>query len=375
MTLIERVEAWTVRIPLTRPVELPSVTYLDRDYCIVRLTDDEGVDGFGYCLARNGPLAATVDSIAPMVLGTESHATSARWDAMYVGSIPFGQRGLALRALSLYDVASWDLNGRRAGMPVHALMGSSRTEIPVAVGGGYYRERRSDDDINDEMKSYVDRGFGLVKVPAGGADAAYEESWVDLVRSSVGDEIDLAIDAHWSWRDPNEAAAVLRRLDQFGLRWVEDPLWPECVPELAELRSIIMSPLAVGDELSGRWVYRDMAMIGAADIFRVDLMTVGGYTEFVRVAAIAESFGIPISTHIYPELHAHCAAAKEIVRWTEYVDPEAEIDMAYRFIDEPLEPHQGIAPAPIGAGLGFDLDWAWIEGNATEKLSRKLGAP
>lgn len=366
MSTIERVECWTIQVPLTTPVDLGSVRYTKRDYSIIRITDRDGGQGFAYCLARSAPLAATLNAIAPIAVDTESWATQARWDTIYAATIPIGQRGLALRALSLIDVASWDLIARTVGVPVHALLGTARTEIQLSVGGGYYRESREIQEISEEMASYVERGFELVKIPAGGADAAYEERWVGQVREMIGPTIDLAVDAHWSWRDPHEAALTLQRFDQFELAWVEDPLWPEAVPELAELREAISSPLAVGDELSGRWVYRDLALAHAADIFRVDIMTVGGFTEFVRVASLAETFGIPISTHVYPELHAHCAASREIVRWTEYVDPSAEIDMTYRFIDTPLEPQDGMAQAPQRPGLGFDLDWEWIEGSAIE---------
>lgn len=366
MTKIERIECWTVQIPLSTPIDLGSVRYTNRDYSIIRITNSEGGHGFAYCLARSAPLTATVNALAPIAVGTDAWATQQRWDSIYAAAIPIGQRGLALRALSLLDVASWDLISRSVGVPVHAQLGTTREEIPVTVGGGYYREHRDIQDISEEMKSYVERGFQLVKIPAGGADAEYEERWVGQVRDMIGPSIDLAVDAHWSWRDPHEAALTLQRLDQFELAWVEDPLWPEAVPELAELRGAISSPLAVGDELSGRWVYRDLALARAADIFRVDVMTLGGFTEFVRVASLAETFGIPISTHVYPELHAHCAASREIVRWTEYVDPSAEIDMTYRFIDTPMEPRNGMAPAPQRPGLGFDLDWEWIEGNSIE---------
>lgn len=369
MSLITTIDIWTVRIPLSTPVTFGALTYTDRDYTVVRLTTADGERGFAYCMGRNAPLAATARALAPIAIGTDPRATQQRWDTMYSATIPFGQRGLALRALSLYDIAGWDLVGRIAGVPVHGLLGTARVEIPLAVGGGYFRESRDPADIREELSSYVERGFGLIKVPAGGGSANTEEQWVASIRDVIGDSTDLGIDAHWTWRDPYTAASVLKRLDPYRLAWVEDPLWPEAIRELAVLRSRIRSPLAVGDELSGRWVYRDIASAGAADIFRVDITTVGGFTEFTRVAALAETFGIPISTHVYPEMHVHCAASREIVRWTEYVDAEAEIDMSHRFIDGPMSAQNGMTSAPLGAGLGFDLAWEWIEENATERFS------
>lgn len=368
MSVITDVEGWTVALPLTRPVILAGMRFDERAYSVLRLTDSDGATGFAYCLSRGGPLTETVQALAGAVLGTDPWLARATWDTLYETSIPFGQRGLALRAMSLVDVALWDLKGRSAGRPVHALLGSVRDAVPASVAAGYFRDARSADDVADELRGCVEAGFGLVKIPAGGLSPDDEGRWVAQARDAVGTGVGLAVDTHWTWNTVGRAVSVLRRWDDLDLAWVEDPLWPEALRELAALKAAIRSPLGIGDELSGRWVYRDLAEHGLTEVWRVDVMTVGGFTEFQRVAALAETYGVSLDTHIYPEIHQHCAASSAAVDWTEYVTPESGIDLSHHFIDAPVAPERGTIRVAAGPGLGFDLDWDRIEATASTRF-------
>jgi L-alanine-DL-glutamate epimerase-like enolase superfamily enzyme len=251
---------------------------------------------------------------------------------------------------------------------LHQLLGGCRSEVEVSIGGGYYRERREEAEIVDELARYVERGFRHIKIPAGGLAPAAEEHWVELARGAVGSDVALALDTHWTWTSIDEAVLVLKRLEQFDLSWVEDPLWPEAVTATADLRRRVSTPIAFGDELSGRWAYQNMLTVDAADIWRVDATCVGGISEFRKIAAVAATWGIRISTHIYPEIHIHCAAADEAVMGIEYVDPEADIDLSYRFVTPRVAPRDGRATAPTGPGLGIEIDWSQIESIAVEKV-------
>jgi D-arabinonate dehydratase len=369
MAEIVRVEGWQLGIPLRRPVVFASTRYDERDYAIVRITDADGATGLAYALARSAPLIETVEAIAVHVIGRDPWDSRGTWDAMYSASIPFGQRGLALRAISLLDVAGWDLRGKLTNRGVHHLLGGTRNVVPVSVGGGYYRSTRPADEIAAELTGYVRDGFKLIKIPAGGLPAAEEETWVRNAREAVGNGVGLAIDTHWTWQTVAAARQVLSRLAPLDLSWVEDPLWPEAIGELAHLGRLVGVPLGIGDELSGRWVYRDLAEQRLAEIWRIDVLTVGGFTEFQRILGLAESYGITVATHIYPEIHIHCAASSSAVAWTEYVAPQADIDLSYRFIDKPLVPVGGEARVSGRPGIGIDLDWAMIAAKASRAIS------
>lgn len=365
---IERIESWVVRIPLRWPIELGSMRFVDRDYTVLRITDSNGVQGVAFGMARNAPVLGAIRTLAPLVIGRDTADSERLWSDLYVASVPHGQRGVSLRALSLIDIAVWDIRSTVAGLPLWAMLGGFRREAQVIVGGGYFRDRREPDEVAEELRGYVGDGFTQVKIPMGGLDPSAEEQWVSAAREAVGAEVELAVDAHWTYRTVRSARRVLERLDQFALAWIEDPLWPEAIQAAAELRRHIRSPIAIGDELSGRWVYDDLHRSGAADIWRADVTTVGGFTEFRRIAALAETHGTPISTHIYPELHVHCALAFDSVMGVEYTAPDADIDLSHRFVVNPADPVQGILGAPKNPGLGIDLDWDVVEAFAAERF-------
>lgn len=356
-TLVDNVECWTVSLALRRPVHFGALTYTSRDYAVVRVRDRDGTEGVAWGMTRGAPLAEAVLSLAPLVEGADPELGEGLWQRLYAASIPHGQRGVSLRALSLLDIALWDLRARRVGLPLWRLLGGARESVPVSVAGGYYRELRQPDDIVDELRGYVKRGFGHVKVPGGGWDAPAEERWIGLARDAVGPGVELAVDAHWSWQDVQSARSILTVWEGARLDWVEDPLWPEAVAAHAALRKRTSIPLAVGDEQSGRWAYQNLLLAEAADIWRVDVTTVGGFTEARRIAALAATWGIPLSTHVYPELHVHLAAADSTVLAVEYTDPEADIDLCHRFLSPAAEPEGGRLAAPAAPGLGVEVDW------------------
>jgi len=367
---IERLEAWLVDEQLRHPVEFGNMRFTSRDYTVVRVTDSDGAMGIAYGLARGAPIAAMVASLSDGVVGRDAEASAGIWSGLYARTITSGQRGVALRAISLIDICLWDLRARRAGLPLHALLGRHADRVPASVGGGYFRERRDREDIAAELRGYVDQGFGLVKVPAGGLPAADEEAWVAHAREAVGPQVDLAIDTHWTWSDVRSARKVLERLEDYRLEWVEDPLWPEALPAAAELRRHLRTPIAIGDELSGRWAYQQMIEPRAADIWRLDVTTVGGFTEARRILALASAWGITVSPHIYVELHVHLAASDANVIAVEYVTPDSEIDLSHRFIDRPLTPQAGWFDLPTSPGLGIELDVERISATAIESFSR-----
>lgn len=368
MTSIAALDAWTVRLPLRHPVGFGAVQFTDRDYCVVRLTDADGLIGVAYSLARGAPLTAAVSALAPRVLGADPMQTERLWWDVYEAMVTQGQRATPMRALSLIDIAMWDLKARRCELPLSLLLGGHRDRVPVSIGGAYFREARTREEIAAELAGYLSRGFTHVKAPAGGLSPDAEEDWVAFLRGCLG-KVELAIDAHWSWRDGLAAKRVMERLDQFSLSWVEDPLPAEAVDAVAELRTRIRTPIAVGDEQSGRWFYQQLHAARAADIWRVDVTTVGGFTEFRRVAALASIAVCPISTHIYPELHIHCAASDPVVMGVEYVDPEADIDLSYKFIDVPAQPKAGMLDVPAAHGLGITLNWDLINSQAADEVS------
>jgi L-alanine-DL-glutamate epimerase-like enolase superfamily enzyme len=230
--------------------------------------------------------------------------------------------------------------------------------MPVLVAGGYVAADRDLGYLRDEVAGYVSRGFRLIKIAAGTLEE--DTARLKVAREAAGDA-KLMHDAHWAWRDPHEALRVVRQWDDFDLTWIEDPFPSELLKPLARFRAGTRIPLAIGEDLSGRWSYLRVIEDGLADWIRVDAANTGGFTEAIRVCALAAAHGLQVSPHVYPELHVHLSAALANVPHVEMTDPAQGIEGLHLLMASTLEVRSGEATAPEKPGLGFELDRKAIE--------------
>jgi L-alanine-DL-glutamate epimerase-like enolase superfamily enzyme len=275
---------------------------------------------------------------------------------MYDATLPSGQRGTVMRALSIVDIALWDLKGKAAGLPVYRLLGGSRQEVPVVVVGGYPAPRASLDALAAEMQSFAARGFAMVKMALGSGSPAAEAERVRIAREALGKDVRLMIDVHWSWQTLQEACEMAELWRPYALTWIEDPFRPEDVRRAAEFRHRTHLPVAIGDEQHGRWAFRELILHDAVDFLRLDATTIGGISEFARVAALAATWAIPIATHIYHNMHIHCAAAFAHTFAVEYCDQDQGVDCTPMLLVRDLAPRAGCLQVPETPGLGLEID-------------------
>jgi D-arabinonate dehydratase len=354
---IRSVQAVTCRVPIPHPIDLGALHIAHREYVVVTIETDSGLQGVGYGMTRDTPVAAIVQrNLTPLLLNEDPLLTERLWNKMYDATLPAGQRGPVMRALSIVDVALWDLKGKAAGLPLYQLLGGSRREVPVVVVGGYPDPRTSLADLAEEMRSFANRGFPMVKMALGSGTPADEAERVRVAREALGNDVRLMIDVHWSWHSLQEAIAMAELWRPYGLTWIEDPFPPEDVRRAAEFRHRTQLPVAIGDEQHGRWAFRELILHDAVDYLRLDATTIGGLTEFGRVAALAATWAIPIGTHIYHNIHIHCAAAFAHTLAVEYCEPDRGIDCTPSLLVEDLTPHNGCLRVPETPGLGVEID-------------------
>lgn len=354
---IRTVQAVTCRIPLAHPIDLGALHIPHREYVIVTIETDEGIHGVAYGLTRDTPIAAIVqNNLAPLLVNEDPLLTERLWYKMYNATLPAGQRGIVMRALSLVDIALWDIKGKAAGLPVYQLLGGSRREVPAVVVAGYPDPHTSLTDLAEEMRGWVKRGFGMVKMALGSGSPAAEAERVRVAREALGNAVRLAIDVHWTWRTLQEAVEMAELWRPYNLTWIEDPFPAEDVRRAAEFRHRTQLPVAIGDEQSGRWAFRELILHDAVDYLRLDATTIGGISEFAKVAALAAAWSIPIATHVYHHMHVHCAAAFAHTFVVEYCDKDGVVDIAARLLVEDLIPNNGYLQVPEAPGLGVEVD-------------------
>ena len=234
-------------------------------------------------------------------------------------------------------------------------------KLPNGVAGeftNYIKDRISDETITklcEELKGYVEMGFGAVKMKVGRLGLGEEEERVAAARDAIGPGVALMLDANNAWSDVPSAMRFMDRYEQYDPYWIEEPFGPDDIDNHARLAQSTSVPVATGEIEAGRWCFKELLEKEAAAILQPDAAVCGGITEFRRIAATAASYGVSVCPHWLHDLHVHLAAATPNAGFVEFF-PDHRILNFGRLIDTQLEVRDGALRIPTGPGLGFDFD-------------------
>lgn len=364
MVRIVSVQALTVRIPLRQPTAFAHRRVTARDYSLVKVRTDDGIEGIGHCYAGHsgGNLVslAVREMLAPVLIGADPTATELLWRNMYQEVLLHGRAGSVMRALSIIDIALWDRNARAANLPLYKYLGAAYEEtVPAYGSGGYYLDGKTPEMLGEEMASYVALGLGAVKMKVGRGDLKSEEARIAAARKAIGPDILLMLDANNAWSD---VPTALRYMDRFALYdpyWIEEPFSPDQIGNHAKLAAAISIPVATGEIEAGRWRFKELLDKQAAAILQTDAAVCGGITEFRRIAALADCYGVNICPHWFHDLHVHLVAAAPNGQFVEFF-PDGEVFNFREIIDRQLEVLNGGVALPTAPGLGYQFDEAAI---------------
>ena len=248
------------------------------------------VEGIGWTYGPTACATLVKDELADVVNGRNAMDVAGASQAMIRAVRNAGRPGIAGYAISAVDVALWDLKARLLDVPLHHLLGAVRTEVPVYGSGGF--------------TTYD------IRVMAAAAD--------------------------------------------LDVRWFEEPVSSDDLDGLHEVRDAVSPDVTAGEYGYDVYYFRRMCAAGAVDCLQADVSRCGGISEFVRVAAVAASFGLQVSGHCGPHLHAHVAAATPNLRHLEWFHDHVRIESM--FFDGTLDPSGGtISPDAAAPGLGLTL--------------------
>ncbi|MGF7161177.1 L-alanine-DL-glutamate epimerase-like enolase superfamily enzyme [Rhodoligotrophos appendicifer] len=374
MTKIESVNACTVRVPLNVPTAFSTRRVLARDYALVRVRGDDGVEGIGFCYGGNnaGGLVtkAVLDLFAPLLVGQDAHAVERHWEVMYREGLLQGRAGAVMRALSILDIAMWDRNARAANLPLYKFLGAHRTEtVPAYASGGYYLEGKTPAMLGEEMARYVAMGFKAVKMKVGGHGEQLEEDRIRAAREAIGPDVLLTLDANNAWNDLPTALRFVRRYEPYDPYWVEEPFSPDDIDNHARLAAATSINVATGEIEVGRWRFKHLLESGGAAILQTDAAVCGGISEWRRIAATAASFGVNMCPHWFHDLHIHLVASVPNGEMVEFF-PDSEVLNFRRLVDTQLEIQNGELVLPQTPGMGFDFDEEVVSSFAMDPWQR-----
>ena len=324
-----------VRLGSDATVDNPTV----RALAFLQVSTDEGITG----IVPAGDLQAGPNGVAlnkvliedllkPYVIGEDPLNTERIWDKMYWGSVRYGRRGAALSAIGAIDIAIWDLKGKILNQPVHKLLGGHRDTVPAygsSVNLNYTRE-----ELVKQYSDFVESGFKMVKMKIGGRDPNDDLERIKLVRETIGPNVDLAVDVNSGW-SLTTAIRMAKKMEQYNIYWLEEPIPPDEIDNHAKLAAETSIPIAIGETHSTKWEFKALIERGAVEIVQANIVRCGGVTEWIKIAAIADAYGLSMCPHgggaVAPSLAAavpnglfcECYGVQSSSREVEsiYVDP------------------------------------------------------
>jgi L-alanine-DL-glutamate epimerase-like enolase superfamily enzyme len=274
------------------------------------------------------------------------------WAGMVGAVRNVGRDGIAMGAISALDVALWDLKARQLGVNLVALFGRARAEVPIYGSGGF--TSYSIDRLQQQFGGWVqNEGCRFVKMKIG-TEPAHDLARVKAAREAIG-EAELYVDANGAYRR-KQALAFAEQFAPLGVTWFEEPVSSDDLDGLRLLRDRAPAEIeiAAGEYGYEQFYFRRMLEAGAVDVLQADATRCGGYTGFLKAAALADAFGLPLSAHTAPALHLPVCCAAPRLRNIEWFYDHARIE--HLLFDGAPRPRDGvIAPDRERPGHGLEF--------------------
>jgi L-alanine-DL-glutamate epimerase-like enolase superfamily enzyme len=353
---ISSITVRTQTMPLPRALQLGPYVVTERTYALVHVTTRDGFVGCAYAQTRGAPVAAVIETLfAPILTGKDSRDVEARWRECFRSTMGVGRTGLVPRALSLVDIALWDIRAQRADRALFRLLGGETDHVPVMLVAGYPHTREDVDEVVETAVRAADDGYPLVKIARAQDESVTRHALSELARS-LPDSTRVVVDASWFWEDADQALAEISNWRELPIAWVEDPFPPENVRAYRELHKQSDLPIGVGDEVTDVHAFDHLATAEGLDILRLDVATIGGVTPALGMVHSAMAWGLPVSMHISPEVSAHLAAALPGVTGIETFDRSGNrYDPSHQLCEGGPEFGNGTAKLRDVPGLGFTI--------------------
>ncbi|MCM3563063.1 enolase C-terminal domain-like protein [Hydrogenophaga intermedia] len=343
-----------VHVPMRLPLQTSSGTIRVAPLCLIDLRTEEGVVGHTYLFCYTPlvlkPVCELLMNLDPLLRGVSAapleinRLLRARFRLL-------GDSGIVGMALAGIDMAAWDALARAEGRPLARALGADVMAIPAynSCGLGLIGPEAAP----AEAEALVAEGFSAIKVRLGYPDLATDLRVVRAVKAAIGPDVYLMSDYNQGLSVPEAERRVLVLADE-GLTWIEEPCLAHDYAGCARVRARSTCPIQIGENWWGPREMADSLAAGASDLGMPDAMKIGGVSGWLQAAALAEAAGLPLSTHLFPEVSVHLMAATPTRHWLEYVDWASPV------LAEPVRVRDGKVSVPDRAGTGIEWDEAAV---------------
>lgn len=321
-------------------------------FVTVEMTTDDGLEGIGvsfFAGQLTRALKQAVDALGELTIGEDplhNAAVAAKLRPLVERA---GPGGIAALAFAPIEIAIWDIKAKALGLPLCTLLGGLRDRVPTYASGALLRGYPTD-YLAENAARLKAMGFRQMKMQLGSeATAAAAVERVRAVREAVGEDADVMCDINQLWR-VDQAIEVGRRLEPYHLFWLEDVVAHDDYQGLARVADALATPVAAGEYQFGIRPFRHMLEARSVDIVMIDLLRVGGISQWLKVAGMAEAYNLPVVSHLLPEVHCHLVAAVPNGLTVEYYP---FTNALYEEMPA-IEGGQIVVPQRPGLGLRFD---------------------
>jgi L-alanine-DL-glutamate epimerase-like enolase superfamily enzyme len=294
------------RWPRHKPISNGLHTYTHSGLGLVKIHTDEGTTGVGVS-SMGSIIKATIEHLKPELIGEDPIDVERLWHKMWIPKL-VGRRGMTTRAISGIDIALWDLRAKVAGMPLYKMLGGYRDRMPTYIAGGYYEEGKGLKELQQEMQDNVEMGARAVKMKIGAVPIREDAERVKAVREAIGPDVKLLVDANCAYRY-YEAIQMARAMEDYDIFWFEEPVAPDDYDGHRRLAESTIIPIATGENEYTRYGFRDLIATKAVPILNADAKILGGVTEWMKVAALAQAHDLHVAPHGSQDIHIHLVSS------------------------------------------------------------------
>ncbi len=342
---VRSLRAIPVNVPLSRPHPTASGVVESAPLVLLDLETDQGLAGrsyvFCYTAIALGPIADLIEALQPLIQGdpVAPLALAQKLQARFRLLGPQGFTGIAMAAI---DMAAWDILAKSAGLSLTRLLGGEEKPIPAYQSLGM----AGPEGAAREAAESIELGFRCVKFKVGYPHVEQDRAVVLAARHAASKDLQVMVDYNQSLSVP-EAIGRVQLLEEEALVWVEEPTRADDFAGHARIATECRTPIQIGENLWGPHDLTKSLSAAASDFIMLDVMKIGGVTGWLRAVSQTEAAGLPVSSHLFPELSTQLLAVCAQAHWLEYQDWAAPI------LERPLEVKDGFAFPQMEAGCGL----------------------
>ena len=362
-----------IKSKLDKPFAFSQGWVHERSATLIEIKTNKGIVGWGeaFCQGLEPPeISAAVieNALKPILLEQCPLDIEVLWHKMYSTTRDYGRKGSVISAISAVDIALWDIAGKYYNEPIHQLLGGAfRNKIkPYATGFYRLKGKGEANRLAEEAISHYENGFDHMKVKLGFGiedDLKCMESIYSVLKNK---NVTLMIDTNHAY-GRSEALLLGKQLEDYRLRWYEEPVVPEDINGYSELKSKLNIPIAGGENEHTLFGFKSLFENNAVDIAQPDIGSCGGITGAKQIINLAHSFGVEVNPHVWGSAIAQAASIQVIasIPLTHFSifarEPILEYDQSSHpfrreLLTSPIELVNGMINVPKGKGLGIDIN-------------------